>query len=71
MVTDESLVRVWKGRYYEYSIYLFILEKKYVKNKLKKEYPECIKCPHLEVENVEKGQVHCFYRVKDKCILKS
>lgn len=46
-------------------------EKNRIKNKLKKEYPECIKCPHLEVENVEKGQVHCFYRVKDKCILKS
>ena len=44
-------------------------EKNRIKNKLKKEFPECIKCPHLEVENVEKGQVHCFYRVKDKCIL--
>ena len=38
-------------------------EKNRIKNKLKKEFPECIKCPHLEVENVEKGQLHFFYRV--------
>lgn len=46
-------------------------EKNRIKNKLKKEYPECVKCPYLEIENVEKGIVKCFYRVKDKCILKT
>lgn len=45
-------------------------ERNRINNKLKKEYPECINCPHLEVQNVDSEMVRCFYRIKDKCILK-
>lgn len=44
-------------------------EKNRIKNKLKKEYSECVKCPYLEIENAEIGKVRCFYRLNDKCVL--
>lgn len=44
-------------------------EKQVFKEKLEREYPECLNCPFLEVKNLEEGKVKCFYRTKDRCIL--
>ena len=53
---------------------LDIQEKNYRKEqlqRLKKHLPEqCKNCSFLEVINLEKMEVRCFYRVKDKCTLK-
>ena len=39
-------------------------------NKLKKQLPEqCKKCGMLEIININKGEVRCFYKIKDKCML--
>lgn len=38
------------------------------KKKLNRQYPECSNCPYLEKRSDNK--VYCFYRCKDKCILK-
>ena len=39
--------------------------------KLKRNLPEqCKNCSFLEVINLEKQKVRCFYRKKDRCILK-
>lgn len=38
--------------------------------KLKIDLPEkCKECGQLEIINLDKGQVRCFYKIKDKCIL--
>lgn len=51
-----------------------IQEKNYIKEqlqRLKKNLPEqCKNCSFLEVINLDKMEVRCFYRVKDKCTLK-
>jgi len=39
-------------------------------NRLKRQLPtECMNCSMLEVINVNKEKVKCFYRIKNKCIL--
>ena len=39
--------------------------------KLKRNLPEqCKNCSFLEVINLEKQKIRCFYRAKDRCILK-
>ena len=48
---------------------LFETEKSKFNKELKKEYPECLNCPFLEIEDLEKKKARCFYRVKNKCML--
>ena len=48
---------------------LFETEKSKFNKELKKGYLECLNCPFLEVQDLERGKVRCFYRVKDKCVL--
>ncbi len=48
---------------------LFETEKSKLNKELKKEYSECLNCPFLEIRDLEKGQVKCFYRIKDRCLL--
>lgn len=50
---------------------LFETEKSKFDKELNKEYPECLNCPFLRIEDLEKRKVRCFYKVKEKCILKS
>ena len=39
-----------------------------LKDELRKEYPECVRCSHLQVIDLSKRIVHCPYRIK-KCML--
>lgn len=45
-------------------------EEKKILNKLYKELPEqCRHCSFLEVVDLEKMKVKCFFRIKEKCLL--
>lgn len=49
---------------------MYYLTKEELKNKkIKREYPECAKCPFLERRGA--NEIYCFYRVKDECLLKN
>lgn len=40
-------------------------------DRLKKWLPEeCKNCSHLEIINLNRMKVRCFYRIKEKCVLK-
>lgn len=39
-------------------------------NRLKRQLPlECVNCTLLEIINIDKEKVKCFYRINNRCIL--
>jgi hypothetical protein len=52
-------------------MWLFVdREKENFKKWLKVECPECVNCSFLEVKDYSKMTCRCFYRFKNKCVLK-
>lgn len=45
-------------------------EKDKLNKMLKLKYPMCVNCPFLEVRDLDDKKVYCFYRNKEKCLLK-
>lgn len=52
-------------------------EKMWIKNEkdklnkmLNRKYPRCVNCPFLEIRDLENKKLHCFYKLKGKCMLK-
>ena len=47
----------------------YYLTREEVRNKkIKRQYPECGKCPFLEKRTI--NEIYCFYRCKEECLLK-
>lgn len=47
----------------------YLTKEEIFQGKIKREYPECAKCPFLEKRGA--NEVYCFYRMKDECLLRS
>ena len=51
------------------AMYIERQEQKFVKE-LKRQFPSCVNCSHLEILNLEKGKVRCPYMINKRCAIK-
>lgn len=47
----------------------YLTKEELLKKQIRKSYPECEKCPFWEKRKTS-NEVYCFYRYKDRCVLK-